>query len=495
MSKEAVKFAVSIPPEVEREMTPAVRAFVVSLMQQLQRRDEERDARIAELERQLKQARKFQHTATNEAEVQKSEATPTAESVSTSPEVGQAAGERPKRKRGGQPGHKKHTRELRPTAECDEVVVLRPEACRRCGEGLSGTDPEPWRHQVIEIPEIKPTVTEYQRQRLTCSCCGITTCAELPSGVPTGQAGPRLVALNALLMVCFRLSKRRVSLFCETLLNVSLCPATVVKMQNIATEATRSAYDTLVKKLPKQEAVNADETPTTEANRNAWIWAVVAATFTVFTVRLTKAACVIRELLTPEFAGVVTSDRAKMYLWCVRLQWCWAHLKRDFEAMAERPGEAGKIGTQLAELTYDMFHHWHRARDGTVTWATFKTHQKRLYGEVYLALDEGSYCADQATAATCLNLLEGYENLWRFAETAPSLDPTNNAAERALRHPVIWKQLSFGTQSAAGSRFVETLLTVLETCRQREKNAFTYLTQAITAHFAGEKTPSLLARV
>ena len=60
---------------------------------------------------------------------------------------------------------------------------------------------------------------------------------------------------------------------------------------------------------------------------------------------------------------------------------------------------------------------------------------------------------------------------------------------------MIWKQLSFGTQSAAGSRFVETLLTVLETWRQREKNTFTYLTQALTAHFAGEKTPSLLARV
>ena len=114
---------------------------------------------------------------------------------------------------------------------------------------------------------------------------------------------------------------------------------------------------------------------------------------------------------------------------------------------------------------------------------------------IYLALDEGQHCAHRATAATCMNLLEGYENLWRFTETSPGLAPTNNAAERELRHPVIWKQLSFGTQSAAGSRFVETLVTILETCRQREKNTFTYLTQAITAHFAEEKTPSLLARV
>jgi len=150
-----------------------------------------------------------------------------------------------------------------------------------------------------------------------------------------------------------------------------------------------------------------------------------------------------------------------------------------------------------------MFDDWHRVRDGTVTWETFIKHRDRLYGQVHLALEDGTRCADNATAATCTGLLERYDNLWRFAETAPGLDPTNNAAERALRHAVIaqrsiisdWKQLSFGTQSDHGSRFVETLLTVLETCRQRDKNTFDFLTQAITAHFAGKKKPSLLARV
>ena len=346
-----------------------------------------------------------------------------------------------------------------------------------------------------ELPEIKPVVTEYQRHRLVCACCGKSTCAELPEGVPTGQSGPRLVAFVALLMVCFRLSKRRVSLFCETVLNVPLCPGTIIKLQSIATAATRPAYDSLVKKLPKQDRLNGDETPTKQANQNAWIWTLVAARFTVFAVRLTKAACVIHELLTLEYAGVLTSDRAKMYLWCPRLQWCWAHLKRDFEAMSLRAGEAGDIGKRLSEMTRDMFHHWHRVRDGTVKWETFIKHRDRLYGQVHLALEDGTRCADNATAATCAGLLERYDNLWRFAETQPGLDPTNNAAERALRHPVIWKQLSFGTQSASGSRFVETLLTVLETCRQREKNTFEFLTQAISAHFASQKPPSLLARV
>ena len=99
-----------------------------------------------------------------------------------------------KKKRGGQPGHKKHERPLIPIDQCDDVQTLRPNECRRGGAKLAGNDPEPLRHQVWELPEIKPLVTEYQRHRLRCPCCGETTCAELPLGVPQGQSGPRLMA-------------------------------------------------------------------------------------------------------------------------------------------------------------------------------------------------------------------------------------------------------------------------------------------------------------
>ena len=88
-----------------------------------------------------------------------------------------------------------------------------------------------------ELPEIKPHVTEYQRHRLVCPCCGETTCAELPAGVPVGQAGPRLVAFVALLMAYFRQSKRRTALFLETILQQPCCPAWTVKLQKQATDA------------------------------------------------------------------------------------------------------------------------------------------------------------------------------------------------------------------------------------------------------------------
>src|SRR3990172_8456460 len=108
------------------------------------------------------------------------------------------------KQRGGQPGHPKHERSLIPVDQCDDVQTLKPTECRRCSRKLSGCDPEPLRHQVWEVPEIRPHVTEYQQHRLICPDCGQTTCAELPPGVPSGQSGPRLVALAGLLMACFR---------------------------------------------------------------------------------------------------------------------------------------------------------------------------------------------------------------------------------------------------------------------------------------------------
>ena len=170
-------------------------------------------------------------------------------SVPPSSEHPHAKPPRPKspaaRRPGGQPGHTRQERPLLPSGQCDEVIPLKPAACRRCGRELSGEDAAPLRHQVWELPEIKPQVVEYQRHRLACPCCGKTTCATLPPGVPTGQSGPRLVAFAGLLMAYFRQSKRRTALFLETLLNQPCCPALTLKMQAQVTAALRQAYEEL----------------------------------------------------------------------------------------------------------------------------------------------------------------------------------------------------------------------------------------------------------
>ena len=164
---------------------------------------------------------------------------------------------------------------MRPPEQCDHVQPLKPSECRRCGEKLSGCDPEPLRHQVWELPEIKPHVREYQRHRLCCPTCGETTCAELPAGVPQGQSGPRLMAITALLMAYYRQSKRRTAEFLSTLLGQPCSAALAVKMQTHVTAAVRPASEELAAQLPTQDQVNADETPTKEANGKAWLWTFV----------------------------------------------------------------------------------------------------------------------------------------------------------------------------------------------------------------------------
>jgi len=211
---------ITIPPELEAEMTAAVRAFVEVLLLRIESLEEE----VAELKRRL------------EMNPQNSSLPPSSEhphAKTTEPKP------KSKRKRGGQKGHKKHQRTLVPPSQVTETIPLKPEHCRRCGKTLEGNDPESLRHQVFDLPEIKPIITEYQRHRLRCPCCNISTTAALPDGVPQGQTGPRLAAFTTLLIAYFRQSKRRTALFLEALCNIPCSAALTVKLQNQVTQAAR----------------------------------------------------------------------------------------------------------------------------------------------------------------------------------------------------------------------------------------------------------------
>ncbi len=391
-----------------------------------------------------------------------------------------------KKKRGGQPGHPKHERPLIPSKQCSEVIPLKPTECRRCGERLSGSDAEPWRHQVWDLPEIKPIVTEYQRHRLTCAC-GTTTCAVLPLGAPQGQAGPQLVALVCLLMGCFRQSKRRVALFLEQVLNQPCSAGWVVKLQNQSTAALRPSYEALAAQLPSQAQLGIDETPSKEGSTKAWLWTTVAKTFTVFTLRKTRAASVLTELLGANYGGVVNCDRAKMYYSQSRLQWCWAHLKRDFQALIDSgEGIKKRLGHDLLRPTQKLFGLWARYRDGTLKRVGFQRQMKPIRREIDGLLLRGAF----AGIGMAKELSNHCAWLWTFVNVE-GVEPTNNASERALRQAVIWRKLSFGTQSAKGSRFVETILTVVETCRQQARNVFHFVANAVRAHFHQKPAPTL----
>ena len=279
------------------------------------------------------------------------------------------------------------------------------------------------------------------------------------------------------------------------LLNQPCCPSLTVKMQTQVTAALRPAYGQLTAQLPTQDQLSIDESPTKEARSKAWLWVAVAQTFTVFGVRLTRAGTLLDEWLTEAFAGTITCDRAKMYWSRGRLQWCWAHLHRDFQALIDRgDGKAKRLGHDLMRPTGELFHHWARYRDGTITLRGLKGLLRPIRDEVDALLLRGAFSGNPRLRGMCEPLWKHRDWLWTFLEVE-GVEPTNNVSERALRHAVIWRKLSFGTQSAAGSRFVETMLSVIETCRQQDRNLFAFVTAAVEAHFASEKPPLLLTGV
>ena len=463
--------APSLPPDVLAALPPAVLALIQWQAAQIERLN----ARIAELEA------KAGKDSTNSSKPPSTEH-PHAKTIRPKPTS--------KRPHGGQPGHAKHERTLVPVEDCVTVVTCAPKACRRCGKSITGVDLQPIRHQVWELPEIRPIITEYRQHRLTCGC-GCSTCGVLPPGVPAGQAGPRLIAFSGLLMACFRQSKRRAALFLGTILKQPASPAWMVSLQNRAAEAVRPAYDELAAALPAEKALYLDESPSKEGPNKSWVWTFVAATFTVFACRLSRAAEVPKQLLGA-FAGVIHCDRARMYWAFDKLQYCWAHLKRDFQGLIDSPCTvARRLGHDLMRPTNEMFALWQKVRDGTLSRAEFQGQMRSIREQVESVLLRG-YC-NHRVRGFCTDLWEHRARLWVFVDVE-GVEPTNNAAERSLRHAVIWRKLSFGTQSASGSRFVERMLSVIETCRQQERDVFAWVVDAVQAHLANQPAPSLLRK-
>jgi len=303
------------------------------------------------------------------------------------------------------------------------------------------------------------------------------------------------MAFTALLMAYYRQSKRRTAEFLSTLLGQPCCAALTVKMQNTVTAALRPSSEELAAELPGQDQISADETPAKEQNGKAWLWTFVARAFTVFAVRATREATALGDLLTDAFRGIVTCDRAKMYWRAKRLPWCWAHLKRDFEGLIDSGnGQAKRLGYDLRRATRKLFEHWGNDRDGSITRAALLRRMAPVRREVERLLLRGAERGNRRIQGMCREWYGHRDWLWTFLKHA-GVEPTNNAAERSLRHAVIWRKLSFGTQSAGGSRFVETMLTVIETCRQQRRSVFTFITAAVEAHLARQPPPSLRPRV
>lgn len=478
-------------------------------VERLQRALVERDRQIAEQAKQIADAEKQIADLEHQLALRQQNSTMTSKPPSSDGLAGcqRRRGRRTKsrRKPGGQPGHPGHARPLVPIERVNAIIELRPATCRRCEHRLHARHDmgDPRRHQVTELPPIEAHITEYRCHRVACPACGHVTQASLPQDVE-GQFGPQLTALIAYLTVVCRLPRLVVQRLLEGALQISVSLGSTQAAWEEASAAVAAPYDELQAALPQQAVLNSDETGHRTNGDKRWLWTLVAHTFVFYRITTSRGADVLEHLLGRTFAGILGSDRLPTYLKypVSQRQLCWAHFTRNLLSALDlaQTASAKRFCREALVLERQLFRLWHRfrgdpaARGSPLTRAALIAKALPLEKKLFALGDRYLNAANRDVRNLARALAFHNEHFFTFVHQ-DGVDPTNNAAERALRTAVQWRKIMFGNRSETGERAVERLLTVTRTCQLQQINALVYLTAAIAAHRRHHPIASLLRRV
>jgi transposase len=457
----------------------------------------ERDARISKLEAELAEMRAQMHEMRTRLGLNSSNSgiPPSANPPQAPPPVvKKPTGRKP----GGQPGHQAHLRMRLPVDRLTEPTIhYWPKRCQACTLPLPkahGPDaPQPRWHQVVELPEFPVQVTEHQAHGCTCSC-GEVTWAQIPPEIKQRVCGPRLTATFSFMSGVMHASKRRIEEFAEAVLQAPIALGTVSNLEEEMSAALEAAHAEAQQAVQQAEAKNVDETGWKQAGAKRWLWGAATAVAACFVIAPTRGMAGLVALLGETIQGIVTSDRWSVYgrLKLALRQLCWAHLKRDFQKLVDRGGAGKPYGEKGLEVVQKLFHEWHLFRGGGS--------RSRMLGILGVLRDdmrdwlkEGKRCSDAKAAAFCGNLLDLEPAMWRFLRHSDKgVEPTNNHIERQLRPGVLWRKNAFGCHSERGCRFVERILTVVQTLRLQKRPVMQFLMDSLVAHRGGHPAPKLI---
>jgi transposase len=406
---------------------------------------------------------------------------------------------RPKSKRkrriGAQPGHPRHKRPPFDVSQVDDCIEYAWSHCPDCGGPLEASDEPPRIVQQVEIIA-KPThVTEHRGAACWCSACQKTHYAPIDPAVRrAGLLGPRLRALVGFLKCVCHASFSTVRKFLRDVVGVRVSRGYLAKVCAQVSDSLELPYEHLLTLLPKQSAVNVDETGHKNNGEPYWTWCFRAPMFTLFQVSPSRGSDVLLKVLGKEFDGVLGCDYFSAYRKYMRecnvlVQFCLAHLIRDIKFLTTHPDKRNRVyGERMLTAARALFALIHR-RD-------------RMSPERFaLALEDaanelwGSAIHHVPNTAEAQNLARRFdkhgESYIRFI-TTPGIEPTNNLAEQAIRFVVIDRYVTQGTRSETGQRWSERIWTVVATCTQQARSVFSFLHEAVTAFFDGSPAPSLV---
>jgi transposase len=402
-----------------------------------------------------------------------------------------------KREAGGQPGHPGAGRKLLGEDQMSEIVEHYPDECSGCGREFSDSEKVPrhgpGRHQVAELPAMAVFYVEHRTHRLRCPGCRKRTRATL--GVVGESAfGPALQATVVGLTARNRISRRDMSELLFELFGVRVSVGAIDEICQRTSLLLEGPHEQLERGVLGSGAINVDETGWYLAGEGRTMWTATNEQAAVFRIVEDRHRDRLQELLGTDFQGILTSDRWWAYdlLDAEQRQACWSHLQRDFRFHSEGLAAQKEFGETCLKLTSRLFQTWH----------AYQQHQDRgrLADEMTPVQTELRQLLEHAANKSkrhrlfgrfANNLLKLWPALWTFT-TTPGVTPTNNAAERALRGPVIHRKLSHGNQSDDGERFTERSLSASVTCRLQHRSLLAYLRDLLAAHQTGGALPALL---
>lgn len=405
-------------------------------------------------------------------------------------------GKRSDRNPGAQPGHRGSGRRLLPIEQVDEVIEHLPESCGRCGDSLADRPARGpvHRHQVTELPEIAVKVIEHRLARRRCPGCGTITQAELPPGVPRERFGARLQGAVGALAAGFRLSRRQVADLCSELFGAKIAVGSVdaiLARQGIALRVPQERLRDAVRGSP---VLYVDETGWKQAGERRFLWGAFTDQVGLLRVAPSRHREEAEELLGQSKA-IVSSDRwwAYDHLDPARRQVCWSHLLRDFRFHAESPlAYQSEFGEACLTVAEGVFEAWHGFQaDGE------RRRLRREIGPLERELRALCEAGKRKSVKTryhrglARNLIKAWPALWSFVE-AEGVEPTNNRAERGLRHAVIYRKLSQGSRCEQGALATERLLSAAISCRLQGRSLFAYLVEVVQASIRGQPAPALI---
>lgn len=400
------------------------------------------------------------------------------------------------RKQGAQPGHEGTTRQPFSASEVDERIVVRPSRCAGCHAPLSPSAPrarEPEIRQVVDIPPSVAHVTEHVVESLCCPHCQAVTAGQ-PPGETQGVIGPRLQAVLTVLTGKFRMSRREAVLAIEALFGpkARISPGWVSELEQRTSDALAPAHGEAHRAIEAAPVAHADETSFPEKNKKGWLWTASTALVAFFLhdrFRNREAA----QRLLGAFLGVLVVDRWVSYRHHAKRlrQICFAHLKRNFQELVDRGKPAAELGRAGLEAIESIYLLWHEYEEGRVSFESLRRRVSPIRLKLFRALTRGESCPDEKAAAMAKDLITLFPCLWTFTRHK-GVPLTNNLAERRVRPAVLWRKGCFGTQSDRGSRFVERVLTVVQTLKLQGRCSVEFIEQAIRAARTGRRPPRLL---